>query len=83
MNGSASCLEITPLLLTVENSLEVILSKIPIDHPFFVFPLNFAAPKIVVFLGLSINEPVDISGLSCGLLPIRLEKNKLLRFPEN
>ena len=36
---------------TVENSLEVILSKIPIDHPFLVFPLNFAAPKMVVFLG--------------------------------
>jgi hypothetical protein len=56
--GSTTASRVSPLLFSMTAiSLEVILSKSPIDHPFFVLPENLAAPRMVEFIGLSILSP--------------------------
>ena len=70
VSGSTSVSVLSRLVTAFAHSRPVTASSIPRLQPRFVFPVSFAAPRMVVEVGCSTKSP---SALPCGARPIRRE----------
>jgi hypothetical protein len=69
-SGSTSTSLRSRPVTALDHSLPVTASSMPRLQPFRVFPVSFAAPRIVVALGCSTKSP---PALPCGERPMRRE----------